>query len=548
MQFCNSFKKGLILFAAVVLVLSVIAQTASGAWLSGWDYRKEQTVTGSTAGAQTNYQMEMTVHKGSGTDSATDVYCGGNCKDDFGDIRWTISDGTTLMDYWIESVDSGNRAVFWIEIPSIPVYPGTVAVYMYYGKSDATSISNGDATFMFFDDFTGTTINTSKWTVVGPYHSQDDVLKTTGGPNAWDVSGIYSVNSFARPFVLEFKERVTALGSPYTASVFATRPDAGISIANAEDYIELYHSLSWPYTLSILQNYAWAYHQPSFWSLNTWYKCKTIVKSAGITAFVNDVQKYDGTDGTTSPLYIGNANYAGSHEWDNLTVRKFASPEPTWGAWRANTPPVADAGPDQTVYARIDGIAEVTLDGSNSNDPDGDELMYLWTWSIDGNDYEANGVNPTIELPVGIHTIQLIVNDGLADSLPDDVNIAVIAPVNGTLKITPRMINRKSNQPNILAFVKLPDNIGRSAIDTNELLVLYPGGIKSTRQWISPVGEGGSRLDGIFGFFDKAALMNAAPTDGDIELNVVGKLKSGQFFYGTDSIWIIKPPMHRDGL
>jgi len=30
---------------------------------------------------------------------------------------------------------------------------------MYYGKLDATSISNGENTFLFFDDFTGNSLD-----------------------------------------------------------------------------------------------------------------------------------------------------------------------------------------------------------------------------------------------------------------------------------------------------------------------------------------------------------------------------------------------------
>jgi hypothetical protein len=99
------------------------------------------------------------------------------------------------------------------------------------------------------------------------------------------------------------------------------------------------------------------------------------------------------------------------------------------GSLETNTPPVANAGPNQAAYAWIDGYADVNLDGSGSYDDDNDVLYYYWSWTIDGNDYEANGVNPTIELPVGVHTIQLIVNDGLVDSVPDEVVVTVIEPV-----------------------------------------------------------------------------------------------------------------------
>jgi predicted MPP superfamily phosphohydrolase len=201
--------------------------------------------------------------------------------------------------------------------------------------------------------------------------------------------------------------------------------------------------------------------------------------------------------------------------------------------------PIAEAGSDQTVYAWIDGKAKVVLDGSDSNDPDGDALTYKWTWSVGADTYEANGVNPQIELPVGVHTIQLVVNDGLVDSAEDDVNVTVIAPVQGNLCVMPSTINRRSNQPHILAAIEL-DNIAKSDINADESLTLYPGGIKATKQWLITCKDRRGKLKTtIFAFFDKDALMAAVPQNGDKELKVAGKLKSGQYFYGCDTVRII---------
>jgi hypothetical protein len=225
-------------------------------------------------------------------------------------------------------------------------------------------------------------------------------------------------------------------------------------------------------------------------------------------------------------------------------------PKFTW----QNHQPIANAGQDQTIYAWTDGIAEVELDGSDSSDADGcNGLTYHWSWTVDGNNCEANGVNPTIELPVGLHTIQLIVNDGLADSVPDDVNITVVAPLKGMLNITPSVINRNScghHRPeNILALIRLPAGITKEDI-SNEPLVLYPSQIEASSQRIISVPYGFGRnkkwLVSIFAFFDMADVLDAIPTNGRVELKVAGELTSGRYFYGSDTVMIIGPkrPCH----
>jgi predicted outer membrane repeat protein len=208
-----------------------------------------------------------------------------------------------------------------------------------------------------------------------------------------------------------------------------------------------------------------------------------------------------------------------------------------------NQPPAADAGPDQTVYAWIDGVAEVTLDGSNSNDADGDALTYKWTWTIDSNTYEANGVSPTIELPVGVHTIQLVVNDGLVDSAPDDVNITVTGPAEASLCITPKVLNRRCFQPKVTAMLRLPKGITKDQIDKNQPLLLYPGEIEADWTWIGRDYDFKCRAwnTTIFASFDKDKLLDAVDANGLVELVVVGRLKTGQYFFGTDYIRVICP-------
>ena len=90
-----------------------------------------------------------------------------------------------------------------------------------------------------------------------------------------------------------------------------------------------------------------------------------------------------------------------------------------------NAAPVADAGPDRTVTDSDDsGNEPVTLDGSGSSDSDGSISSYAW---LEGGSQIATGVDPTVELDTGAHTIILTVTDGEGATGSDDVVITVEA-------------------------------------------------------------------------------------------------------------------------
>jgi PKD domain/Right handed beta helix region len=110
-----------------------------------------------------------------------------------------------------------------------------------------------------------------------------------------------------------------------------------------------------------------------------------------------------------------------------------------------NTPPVANAGADQTVAAGASCLAIVPLDGSVSSDPDGDPLTYTWTGSFGS----ASGVAPTVALPAGVHVVTLTVSDGRGSSSSDTVTLTVVdvtAPVIGSLAATPSVLSPANHQ------------------------------------------------------------------------------------------------------
>jgi len=103
-------------------------------WLSGWTYRRPITVTNNTTSALTNYQVLITI------DTAS-LISAGKMRSDGGDIRFTDSDGVTLINYWIESGINTTSTRIWVKVPSIPA-SGSTTIYIYYGNPSATSSSD----------------------------------------------------------------------------------------------------------------------------------------------------------------------------------------------------------------------------------------------------------------------------------------------------------------------------------------------------------------------------------------------------------------------
>lgn len=117
----------------------------------------------------------------------------------------------------------------------------------------------------------------------------------------------------------------------------------------------------------------------------------------------------------------------------------------------ANTPPTANAGPDQTV----EPWSEVTLNGSGSTDPDGSITSYTWTQTA-GTPVTLSSTttaNPTFAAPASIAgetlTFRLTVTDNQgATSSPDTVDIT-------SMPVTERAVIGGQEVPVKLEIVRL---------------------------------------------------------------------------------------------
>lgn len=197
-----------------------------------------------------------------------------------------------------------------------------------------------------------------------------------------------------------------------------------------------------------------------------------------------------------------------------------------------NEPPIADAGPNTAGFS-IDGVSgSVTLDAGRSLDPEGQPLKYRWY--SDGQ-LVSSQVRFTTVLAIGDHRFTLIVSDGIRDSAPDEVlvNVSPILPT--TAMISPGKIDRHRTDQSVIALVLLPAGKRVGDFDMAQPMLLFPGGIEATTQttltWLN---------GNIYAMakFDRGKLMAAVPTNGAVELRVVGALKDGRYFSGADTVTI----------
>ena len=317
----------------------------SAPWLFGWSYRKSVTLS-RPSGLVTNYQMKLLVGESAGA-SGEDVDCNGHVLSSFNDLRFTTADGTTLLNYWIESITgtTPNRlATVWIKFNSI----GTTATtfYMYYGKAGAPAVSNGANTFLAFEDFewgnNGDRVTTSGGSVtwicgLNPDKATISTEHAYSGTRCMKTAGVATqTNPFFYPTGSPPSQDIAIKYKMWKEDADRNWVQYGIPgyylilRCDTDEDIEYYR----PSPAGWVDIGDVAKDQWTDWELRnfnfTAHTCDIYYNGALIKSGA-EMLPCAGNNGWLQ--FISYINVGADSYWDNIIVRKFYQTGPTWGSW-----------------------------------------------------------------------------------------------------------------------------------------------------------------------------------------------------------------------
>lgn len=302
-------------------------------WNATFPYRQPINVTVSDGSTLTNFQVEMRIEKNN------------TMQPDFDDLRFlnNCSDDATELDFFIESIiyTPITFVNVWVEVDTI-----NTTICMYWGNAYTDTTSNGNETFLFFDDFEDYEIgsyilgqggwynysesNTNKTTVVSDNcYRSDKCIKVTDVPTP-QVNINHDVNNIENStFIGYFKQNNSVQRSQIGIWDKSGSWGGYLKMENTGQFV--YFDTSSQYNTGIT------------YQINNWYRIKI-----NITGNIIDYEIYDGSDfnkvfstanrGWRSGQYVDGfdliwlaapAAYQGAM-FDKFFLAKYREPMPTY--------------------------------------------------------------------------------------------------------------------------------------------------------------------------------------------------------------------------
>jgi predicted ribosomally synthesized peptide with SipW-like signal peptide len=378
-------------------------------YFTSWSCRAPVTISNPGSGL-TDYQVRV------------DVTYDADMQPDFDDIRFVDSDDSSELSHWRESYIDSTSAVFWVKVPSSP--SGDKTIYMYYGNDAVSSASDGDATFAFFDDFPGTTLDASKWQSAGIITVAGSEVHIYCNADGQGIGVVIPDYLFGLGYSVEYRERfgetnvVHLIQGAYQlydaqhhATVFSALADGTGRARTANDSV---------ITETILGLYDTSYHRYQITRISgeAKYYYEGILLATHTTNVPPDDLRVQFTGDNTADIYL---------EW--VFVRKYADPEPTTSigtedGWSRRAPvTISNPGSGLTDYqvkvdVNYDADMQPDFDDIRFKDSDGSTELSHWRESYTASTSAVFWVKvPSI--PSGTKIIYMYYGNGVASSASD---------------------------------------------------------------------------------------------------------------------------------
>ncbi|MFZ2898859.1 MAG: DUF2341 domain-containing protein [Saprospiraceae bacterium] len=201
--------KNIILWTLSLLPFSIHLY-AQGDCLPGWGYFREIEISNNAGAALADFQIAIPFN-------TAELLTAGKLRSDGADLR-VLDEDCAPLSFFADSAAASANNVIWVRIGSL-AQGETKTIRMYYGNAgEADPAADGDATFLFFDDFSSGAVDPAKWEPVGEYATLEVVDGMLHYASTAAIPGprfkfLRSLASFSDPVIWDLNITTNANGS-----------------------------------------------------------------------------------------------------------------------------------------------------------------------------------------------------------------------------------------------------------------------------------------------------------------------------------------------
>ena len=296
-------------------------------WDAAWSCRVPLTVDNTrNPNALSGYQVPF------------NVSYDGDMRTDFSDLRfiqYNASSGqSTELSYWVEETVNSSFSSVWVKSQELPG-GASATIFLYFGNSQAQGKSSGPATFEFFDDFDGASLDWMVWDKASAEVADNEIavggstMTIQGSGTTLEYLKTKSYNSAPASCVRTKMRDYTAASYPcewgFGYRNYKGSSDAVLKLAYTSDqYCVCNHAGSSESNSGAGIPDDDSYH---LWELR-WAQDKTELVRDGVSQ-ASQTLSIPANPTCLSlghPENVAPATWQGSFDW--YLVRKFSSPEP----------------------------------------------------------------------------------------------------------------------------------------------------------------------------------------------------------------------------